>query len=249
MNVVGNIFLLGYTLICYFLCACVAVFTVIPLIFLLLILPAHVCHTSRLVFFLLDCVYKGVIGSLLVPITIVGEENIPAQSAIIVANHQSALDIPLLGSVLQKHPHVWYALSYYAGIPVLGFFIRRLGISVDRDNGSTAAKSLRQGVKFAQSHTSNILIFPEGGRFIDEEIHPFLQGFAFLARTTKRPVVPVYMPYNGYVYPPHSFFVYRHQLEVVVGPQFVYNEHDTDEEFVARVHAWFVHESRRIKNK
>jgi len=112
-----------------------------------------------------------------------------------------------------------------------------------------AAKSLRQGVKFAQTHTSNILIFPEGGRFIDGAIHPFLQGFAFLARTTGRPVVPVYMAYNGLVYPPHTFFIYWHPLEVVIGPQFVYHEEENDEEFVARVYAWFVHEAKREKNK
>jgi len=95
MNVAGNIFLVVYTLFCYFLCACVAVITVIPLIFLLLLLPREMCYKNRIVFFLLDCVYRGVTGSLLVPITISGED-IPTQSAIIIANHQSALDIPIM---------------------------------------------------------------------------------------------------------------------------------------------------------
>lgn len=248
MSVVGKIVLVAYTLLCYFLAGCVALVTVIPLIVLLFILPIEMCHNNRLIFFLLDLLYRGVTGALLVPITITGEEHIPDNSALIVANHQSALDVLMLGSVLNKKPHVWYALSYYASKPVIGFFIQRLGITVDRNNGSAAAKSLRQGVKHAQTHTSNILIFPEGGRYIDGEIHPFLHGFAFLARTTQRPVVPVFMPYNGYVYPPHSFFIYWHPLEVVIGPKFVYHEKDTDEEFVARVHAWFVHQAATVQH-
>ena len=246
MNVVGNLLLVAYTLLCYFLAGCVAVVTVIPLMILLLILPLDMCHQNRLIFFLLDLLYRGVTGALLVPMTIEGNAYIPAQSAIIVANHQSALDVVVLGSVLRKKPHVWYALSYYARKPIIGFFIQRLGISVDRDNGSTGAKSLRQGIKFAQTHTSNIVIFPEGGRYIDGEIHPFLKGFALLARTTGRPVVPVFMPYNGYVYPPHSFFVYWHPLQVVIGHEFVYHEKESDEEFVARVHAWFVRQASDV---
>jgi 1-acyl-sn-glycerol-3-phosphate acyltransferase len=240
MSAVGNSFLLLIrTLFCYFLAGCVCLVVILPLLCVLLILPASYCHDNRFISWMMNLFYHGIVGALLVPFSVKGKEHMPQEPAIIVANHQSALDIPILGSVLGSKPHVWYAMSYYVQFPVLGFFIRRLGIPVDRNNGSTAARSLRQGVKFAQTHTSNILIFPEGGRYNDGTIHEFLQGFAFLARSTGRPVVPVFMPHNGKVYPPRSFWIYWHPLAVVIGPQFVYHEQDTDEVFIQRVRSWF----------
>lgn len=245
MNTAGNwMVLLVRTLFSYFLAACICIVLIVPLLCILLVLPASYCHDNRLVSWMMNLFYNAIVGALLVPVSIKGKEHMPHEPAIIIANHQSALDIPMLGSLLRGKPHVWYAMSYYVQFPVLGFFIRRLGIPVDRDNGSTAARSLRQGVKFAQTHTSHILIFPEGGRFNDGTVHDFLHGFAFLARSTKRPVVPVFMINNGKVYPPHSFWIYWYPLAVVIGPQFVYYEHDTDESFTQRVHEWFELQAR-----
>lgn len=244
MNVAGKLLLLVRTLFSYFLALCVIIVVILPLLCILLVLPASYCHDNRFIAWMMDLFYRGIVGALLVPISIKGTEHMPHEPAIVIANHQSALDIPVLGSVLQKRPHVWYAMSYYAQLPVLGFFIRRLGISVDRNNGSTAAHSLRQGIKFAQKYTSDILIFPEGGRYNDGTVHEFLVGFAFLARSSGRPVVPVFMPHNGKIYPPHSFWVYWHPLVVVIGPQFVYHKDDTDEIFIQRVHAWFDNQAR-----
>lgn len=233
------IFLLVRTLICYLLAGVVILFTVLPMLILLIVVPQRMLQENRLLFWLLDLFYRAIVGALLLPTKITGISNMPKKPAIIIANHQSALDIPVVGCVLQQHPHVWYALSYYVNTPVLGFFIRRLGIPVDRNNGTTAARSLRQGVKFAKEHESHIIIFPEGGRFNDGTVHEFLQGFVLLARTSGRPVVPIFMPHNGKIYPPYSFWIYWHPLKVVIGPEFVYAEHDTDETFVRRVHAWF----------
>lgn len=238
MNVVGRLMLLLRTLLCYFLGGCIMLVSILPVLILLLILPARVCRENRLIFWFLNFFYRATVGALLVPTTIVGGENLSQKPAIIIANHQSSLDIPVVGSVLNRHPHVWFALSYYSNLPVLGFFVRRLGIAVDHENGG-AARSLREGVRFAQESNSHIIIFPEGGRFNDGTVHEFLQGFAFLARMSRRPVIPIFMPHNGKIYPPYSFFIYWHPLKVVIGPQFMYDEHDTDETFIQRVHAWF----------
>lgn len=245
MNVAGKLLLLLRTLLSYFLALCVVLVTILPLLCILAVLSPSYCHDNRCVAWMLDLFYHGIVGALLVPISVTGKENMPHEPAIIIANHQSALDIPILGSVLQKRPHVWYAMSYYVQFPVIGFFIKRLGIPVDQGNGSASARSLRTGVKFAQTHASNILIFPEGGRYNDGTVHEFLVGFAFLARSTGRPVVPVFMPHNGKVYPPHSFWVYWHPLVVVIGPQFVYHEDDTDESFIKRVHGWFEQQAQQ----
>ena len=240
MNFFGYIFLALRTFFCYLLVGAVLLVILPPLIITLLILPAHWCYNNRFIFWLLDIFYKGIVGALLVPKTVTGKENIPTESSIIIANHQSAADIPIVGSVLNCHPHIWYAMAYYATLPVLGFFIRRLGIPVSRENGGSAARSLIQGIKFAQNQKSHIIIFPEGGRFVDGQVHEFMHGFVLMARSTGRPVVPIFMPYNGKIYPPFAFWVRWHPLVVIIGPQFIYHENDTDETFVNRVYTWFV---------
>jgi 1-acyl-sn-glycerol-3-phosphate acyltransferase len=241
MHILGYFFLMLRTLACYFFAGIILLVT-LPLLFSLLLVPAN---NNRFIFFLLDLFYKAIVGVLLVPITVAGKEHIPKEPAIIVANHQSALDIPIVGSLLNCHPHVWYALAYYAKIPVLGFFVRRLGIPISTDNGATAARALMQGVKFAKMEKSHIVIFPEGGRYIDGNVHAFSKGFALIARSSGRPVVPIYMPYNGKIYPPMAFWVRWHPLVIRIGPSFVYQENDTDEIFVDRVYTWFVQENEK----
>ena len=45
------------------------------------------------------------------PIHVEGKENLIEQPAIIIANHQSSLDIPVIGALFDHHPHVWLFFS------------------------------------------------------------------------------------------------------------------------------------------
>ena len=55
------------------------------------------------------CIFYAItIRALLLPIKVVGLENIPHTPAIIAANHQSALDIPLVGNLMRCYPHIWF---------------------------------------------------------------------------------------------------------------------------------------------
>lgn len=236
------------TLFLYFLASFVVLFVGVPLLLLLLIMPAHVCYDNSFLFSLFDLLYKGIIGCLILPVRVKGKKNISCDPAIFVANHQSALDIPLLGSVLDGYPHIWYALAYYSRLPIIGLFIRRIGVPIDRDNLTSAARSLINGIKLFQGQKRHIMIFPEGGRFNDGKVHDFLRGFAIIARKTGRPVVPVFMPYNGLVYPPGSFLVYKHELLVIIGSKFLYQEDDTDESFTQRVYAWFKEQNNAVND-
>lgn len=207
---------------------------------LVLLLPAQYRYTNRLYLVLVDFLYRIIVWSLQVPITIEGRSNIPDHPAIIIANHQSSLDIPIIGSLLNRHAHLWFALSYYAHIPIFGFFIKRTGIPVDRNNSGNAARALRTLIKAAQNCPCHLIIFPEGARYVDGKIHDFYNGFAILAKKTQRPVVPIYMPYNRFVCPPNQLLIYAHKLEVVVGPAFYLQERETEQEFVERVRVWFL---------
>jgi 1-acyl-sn-glycerol-3-phosphate acyltransferase len=235
------------TLFTYLLIAFLLLFTLVPLLLLIMCLPQRMCQENRLIFWLLDLLYKGVIGATLLPVCVVGRENIPDSPALFVANHQSSLDILFLGSLLDGYAHFWYALSYYANMPVLGEFIRCIGMPIDRSAPTSAGRALLRGIELIANKKRHVIIFPEGGRFNDGKVHDFLRGFAIIARKTRRPVVPVFMPYNGTVYPPRSFLIYRHPLKAVIGKPFRINEGETDETFIARVHEWFAQQVALLK--
>lgn len=245
MKFVASLLIFIRTCISYLCIGLLLLITVLPLMLIMLFLPSKTCSESILVYRLLDCIYKGVAWLSFQKVTLYGVDNLPKEPAIFVANHQSALDIILLGSLANGYPHMWYALAYYAQKPVIGFFIRRIGIPLDRSNNVGAARSLMRGIELVQNQQRHIMIFPEGGRYNDGTIHEFLRGFAVIARKTGRPVIPVFMPYNGLVYPPHSFLIHAHELVVTIGAPCVFKTDDTDDAFVERVYAWFEAENKK----
>lgn len=202
-------------------------------------------RNSKVLFWFFDLFYRSVIYAIKTPnfhVLFEGEINQSEEKnpSIWVANHQSSLDIPLLGSLVKGQPHIWYALAYYANKPILGFFIKRIGFAIDQGSTSGSAHGLLRGLRSLSKNPCHVMIFPEGGRFIDDKIHDFLHGFVVIARKTKLPVRPVYMPFNWRVYPPRAFWLRQHQLIVIVGPLFELLPDETDEVFARRVHEWFL---------
>lgn len=176
---------------------------------------------------------------LLIPITIEGKEHITATPTIFVANHESALDILVLGSLMNGHPHIWFVLDRFAQAPFIGIIIRRLFIAVDQDCSMKSSRALIQGIRLVESNALHALIFPEGGRYLDGRIHDFFQGFAILAKKTRQPVIPVMLYNLGKVYPPKSFLVHYYPVKVIIGKPFIFQETETPEAFSERVQQWF----------
>src|SRR3989339_956557 len=240
------------TIFSYVFVGVVALLVLFPALLLLAILPEKQRRSNTVIFWSLDLFYRSVIFSLRTPILY--EKNGAGNGGnggnggpvIWIANHQSSIDIPLLGALVKGRPHIWYALAYYARKPILGFFIKRIGFALDRDSASGSAHGLLRGLRALSKNPCDVMIFPEGARFNDGNVHEFLHGFVVIARKTKLPVVPVYMPFNGRVYPPEAFWLRRHHLVVFVGPSFELLSDETDEAFVARVRGWFLEKQALI---
>lgn len=233
-----------HTLFSYLTAGCVVLTLVPPLLVLLVVLPERFRVDNRVILAILDLFYRGVLGALFVPIHLEGASFMPLEPAIIVANHQSVIDIPMVGMLIDRKPHFWYVLAYYAQKPLLGFVVRRLGFSLNRDASHTAARDFLRGMRTIKKRACHVVIFPEGTRHSDGKVHEFLQGFALIARHTRRPVVPIYMPDNYLVYPSGSFWIYFSPLRAVVGPQFVCEDGESDEVFTARVRGWFLQQEQ-----
>lgn len=230
-TITSYILLLLIGFICFIPCA------------IIIALPAKYRYDNRVFFWIAHIFYKACLHLLFVPLDIKGKQHIPQESAIFVANHQSSLDIPVVGSLCDGHPHAWLVLQYYARSPLIGVFVRRMNVTVDRDNAIKAARALARILMFAKAHKSHLLIFPEGRRFTDGLIHDFFQGFALLAQKTGRPVVPIYIKNNYKIFPPYSFLVHYYPLIVRIGKPFVYSSDDTPITFTQRVQDWFIQEN------
>jgi 1-acyl-sn-glycerol-3-phosphate acyltransferase len=184
--------------------------------------------------------YWLLIKSWFVPLTIVGRENIPNKPVIFAANHASSIDIPLLGFVADGRPRLWFAWSALTKYPLLGYLIKRMAILVDTSSPRRAVQALHEASERVRGTQSSVMIFPEGGRFTDGRVHDFFRGFAILAHETQRPVIPVFIENAAKVCAPFSIWINYAPLRIVIGPEFSYLEGESDEQFLARVYAWFV---------
>jgi 1-acyl-sn-glycerol-3-phosphate acyltransferase len=107
---------------------------------------------------------------------------------LLLANHQSVLDIPLV--VLLSHPlaPVFVTRRRYArGIPFVSLCVRLLGCPVIEPGRQGAA--LRILRRTAARHGNGILIFPEGHRSRDGGVSPFkVAGIKAMLRAGPRKV-------------------------------------------------------------
>lgn len=232
---------IAHTCISYFLSGLVYLFFGGPAFLLVMILPAQRRYHNKLVFWFAHQFYYWNLKATLVPIKFVGLHNIPRDKPVIfAANHQSSLDIPLVGYLAKKHPHVWLAWSALARRPLLGFVLRRLAVLVDTTTTQRATRTLIQAINRIKENDHHVMIFPEGARFTDGKVHDFFSGFVILARRTGRPVVPVFIQNAYKVYPPSSWLIRWHRIKVVIGQPFEVKEDESDEAFKQRVYAWFI---------
>lgn len=121
-----------------------------------------------------------------------GLENVPKEGAFVYAtNHQSIVDILVLGSVLPGD-FKWAAKRSLMKIPFLGWHLRLSGhVPVDRGHGSRAAALVIGEFEKVLGRGKPLLIFPEGTRSETGGLTPFKNGGFYAAARANAPVVPV----------------------------------------------------------
>jgi 1-acyl-sn-glycerol-3-phosphate acyltransferase len=123
----------------------------------------------------------------------IGLDHIDTQGRFVVmVNHQSALDIPLLMAVMPaRWRTVFWAKQSLFRIPVLGMAMRLLGhMPIDRVDRSTAGRMLADSAERAADSRS-VLVFPEETYSPDGELLPFQRGGFVLALKIGLPILPV----------------------------------------------------------
>jgi 1-acyl-sn-glycerol-3-phosphate acyltransferase len=127
------------------------------------------------------------------------------QSYVIMANHQSALDIPaLLAATPVSLGLCFISKSSLFSIPVLGRAMQALGyVSVDRDDPREGPRVLADALARLRQGRS-VLVFPEGTYSRDGTLLPFRKGAFLLALRSRAPVLPVGIVGSREVLPPRT---------------------------------------------
>ncbi|NOZ93164.1 MAG: 1-acyl-sn-glycerol-3-phosphate acyltransferase [Acidobacteria bacterium] len=132
----------------------------------------------------------------------------PSRFYVIMANHESILDIPaLLAALPSRIGTRFLAKESLFSVPLLGWALKALGfIPVDRANRSTAVGMFLQAIDQARGGNS-LLIFPEETRTDDGRLLPFRRGGFLLAMRSHFPILPVGLEGPRLAMPSHDWKV------------------------------------------
>lgn len=122
-----------------------------------------------------------------------GKEHLDTRPCVLIGNHQSELDVLLLGAIFPPYCSVT-AKSSLAMVPFLGWFMALSGtVFIDRKNRDTAVKAFEGAAMEMKRERQSVFIFPEGTRSYASgpEMGDFKKGAFHLAVQAGMPIVPV----------------------------------------------------------
>jgi len=115
----------------------------------------------------------------------------PDQRYVIVSNHLSMFDIPILIRYLPVRGR-FLAKKELFRIPLFGQGMRTVGIiEINRSKGGSSRQAINEGVRLASERGNSLIVFPEGTRGTESELLPFHKGAFRIAIDTGLPILPV----------------------------------------------------------
>lgn len=155
-----------------------------------------------------------------------GAEHVPARGAVLlVANHSSFLDPPLVGGVSPRQLS-FMAKAELFRVPLFGGLIRRLNARPVRREGADAA-ALRTALRILQDG-GVLLMFPEGTRGDEGTLREPKPGAAMLAVMSGAPVVPVFIQGSGRAWPRGRSLPRPAKVIVTFGPPMSFARRDAE---------------------
>jgi lysophosphatidate acyltransferase len=130
--------------------------------------------------------------------------------AVFIGNHQTELDVLMLGCMFPKYCSIT-AKSSLRRLPFLGWWMSISGsIFIDRKNSRDAREAMQGAAKEIRAKRQSVYMFPEGTRSYakDPMLLPFKKGAFHLAVQAGVPIVPVVVSnYSHVLYPKAMHFV------------------------------------------
>lgn len=141
----------------------------------------------------------------------------PRNPYVVVSNHQSQADIPIISRLPWEMK--WVAKAELFRIPVVGWMMRLAGdISVNRQDRMSRARVLVTAKDYLKKRCS-VIFFPEGTRSRDGRVLPFTDGAFRLAVSAKVPILPLVIDGTQDALPKHNWkFGNAHAIRLKVLP-------------------------------
>jgi acyl-[acyl-carrier-protein]-phospholipid O-acyltransferase/long-chain-fatty-acid--[acyl-carrier-protein] ligase len=156
---------------------------------------ATVAATAYLVTVLTDVTLRFVvlgIFRILFRVRILNGERIPTNgAALLVANHTSYADVPLLGYTTDRFIRFMMWKRLYDVQPLTPFYRRLHTIPLPTNSPKGSIRALRTAREELQNGEL-VCIFPEGAITQTGHIMPFQRGFEKIRQGTDAPIIPIY---------------------------------------------------------
>jgi 1-acyl-sn-glycerol-3-phosphate acyltransferase len=125
-----------------------------------------------------------------IEVAVRGRERLDGRTFLIMSNHQSLYDVPVLFHVIGPNLRM-VAKKELFGVPIFGPAMREGGfISIDRENRASAIASLQEAKRLFDSGT-HVWISPEGTRSRTGQLLTFKKGGFVLAMESGTSILPV----------------------------------------------------------
>lgn len=154
-----------------------------------------------------------------------GMERVPRQgAAIVVANHRSGFDPPLMGALLPRPVYFMAKAELFRFRPFAWLISALHAYPVDRGRADRAA--LRRSLQLLRNGQA-LLIFPEGHRSPDGRLQAMRGGVLVMAQMTGAPIIPVAIA---------GRYGFRGKIAVSVGAPFTIGREADQEEARRRLY-------------
>ena len=176
----------------YYLIIAVSLFVIgLPFMFFVGGILGKWQESTRICIVFFRCIFK-IFG---IKLVVEGKENIPNHKQfVIVANHQSFLDINVIWPSIAITAFI--AKADLWKIPVFSWVLNHIGcIPVHRDPRKNVG--MGEQVKDRLAHGYTISVFPEGHRSADGRLLPFQNGIFKMAKENALPLLPVTLVDTG----------------------------------------------------
>jgi 1-acyl-sn-glycerol-3-phosphate acyltransferase len=148
-------------------------------------------------------------------------------SYIIISNHQSLYDIIALVTTLGIQ-YRWFIKKEVLKIPIFGYALyASRNIFIDRSNTASAIESINKGIDRLPRGVS-VMVFAEGTRSPDSQIHEFKKGGFVTAIRRNIPILPVTVNGSRRVLPKGSLAFKPGKIQIVIGDSIDASGYTTD---------------------
>jgi 1-acyl-sn-glycerol-3-phosphate acyltransferase len=146
-----------------------------------------------------------------------GTENIPKESCLVLAKHQSAWETLALISLIPG-PKSWVMKRELLNVPFLGWMIKAFQpIAINRKSGRKAIDQIIEQGTDRLNQGKKVFIFPEGTRVAPGEKKRYAIGGAMLAEKSGYPILPVALN-SGVFWRRRDIRKYPGIVDVRIGP-------------------------------